>query len=176
MSRRQYMTKDPEKEAKILEWRHGYHPGGTPKKMLTDLPENWKEIILENMSVGASQIEVMAKLGISRTVWDRFLDEEPEFIAIVEQGTGLCEAWWMTEARNNLYNHKFQTVLWYMNMKNRFGWKDKAEVDYTSGGKAIMPQIMVFGISDPLNTKIQQLKEKDAAKVSLQLDSGSSST
>jgi hypothetical protein len=132
--------------------------GGHPKVKLEELKEGWRETILEMMSQGASVLEVRAETGIGREVWERMEEEEPEFREVTLRGKEMSEAWWMNEARKNLYNGKFQTVLWYMNMKNRFGWKDKAEVDYTSGGKPIMPQIMIFGASDPLNRKIEQLK------------------
>jgi hypothetical protein len=181
MSRRQYMIHDPEKIDEILEERRKKKEEpkspGRPGKKLEDLPERWQNTILDSMREGASVLEVRAKLGLSRPVWERLEEQEPEFGKVVEEGKELCEAWWMSEARKNLYNGKFQTVLWYMNMKNRFGWKDKAEVDYTSGGKAIMPQIMVFGLTDPLNKKLQQVQLKakdvtDATEVPLQLDSG----
>ena len=147
--------------------------GGRPKTKLEELPEGWGEKVVNLMKEGASILEVRAEVGIGRDLWDRMYDEEEEFRKVIDYAKELSEAWWMNQARSNLYNHKFQTVLWYMNMKNRFGWKDKAEVDYTSGGKAIQPQIMVFGINDPLNKRIQQVK--DEKSVPLQLDSGTPS-
>lgn len=182
------MIKDPQAQEEILAQRKfkAENPKlpGPPKTTLEDLREDWREVILSHMKEGASIVEVRAELGISSTLWERLVDEEPEFATIVQQGKELCEAWWMTQARSNLYNGKFQTVLWYMNMKNRFGWKDKAEVDYTSGGKPLLPQIMVFGVNDPLNKKINQLKEKNdpvpqrinETDVPLQLDASPSST
>jgi hypothetical protein len=146
--------------------------GGHPKTQLAELKSGWRETIIGMMKEGASATEVRAETGIGRELWERLEEEEPEFREVAQLGRELSEAWWMNQARSNLYNGKFQTVLWYMNMKNRFGWKDKAEVDYTSGGKPIMPQIMIFGASDPLNRKIEQLK--NAKEIPLQLDTGGS--
>jgi hypothetical protein len=146
--------------------------GGRPKTELQELRTGWQDKIIEMSKVGASATEIRAETGIGRELWERLEEEEPEFRAVASLGRELSEAWWMNEARKNLYNGKFQTVLWYMNMKNRFGWKDKAEVDYTSGGKPIMPQIMIFGTGDPLNRKIEQLK--NAKEIPLQLGTGGS--
>lgn len=107
-----------------------------PKKTLKDLPENWKTLILNIKSQGGSDVEVRVALDISTDLWDRFKKEIEEFSETVKKGQDLCEAWWLERGRQ-LENRQFNAVLWYMNMKNRFNWKDKSETDITSGGKPI---------------------------------------
>jgi hypothetical protein len=113
-------------------------PAGRPKKTLADLPLNWEEIILEIKKNGGSDVEVRVALDISQDLWDRFKKEIEEFSLTVKRGTDLCEAWWLKRGRE-LENKQFNATLWYMNMKNRFGWKDKNETDITSGGEKIIP-------------------------------------
>ena len=103
--------------------------GGRPKKTTKDLPKNWKELILTEMAEGASRQEVTALLGISNDLYERLAKEDAEFSETLKRGLMLCEAWWLTEGRKNLKNRNFSYVGWYMNMKNRFGWKDKTEHD-----------------------------------------------
>lgn len=110
---------------------------GRPKKTLNDLPENWKDGVLDLYKEGASDVEAMVFLNISDSTFRRMLKEEPKFSKTIKMGRKMCQSWWEREGRTNLRNKEFSAVLWYMNMKNRFGWRDKQETDITSGGKPI---------------------------------------
>ena len=130
-----------------------------PKKTLADLPSNWKKLILDIKRDGGSDVEVRVALDISTDLWDRFKKEIDEFSETVKKGQDLCEAWWLSHGAKQLENRSFNAVLWYMNMKNRFGWKDKAETDITSGGKPI-PLLSALNVShnnsDPKDSSPQK--------------------
>ena len=113
------------------------HKGGRTRKTLKDLPVNWKSLILKEMGSGASQKEIMAELKIGSQLFYDLIKRDEEFSNTIKKGIELAEAWWMKQGRINLQNRKFSAVLWYMNMKNRFGWKDKSEVDHKSNGSKI---------------------------------------
>lgn len=106
-------------------------PAGRPKKTLKDLPENWRDIIIDEMSEGASLAEIHALLDISADVRIRMEKEIPEFHDAIKKGKRLSEQWWQKKGRENLENKDFSATLWYMNMKNRFGWRDKTETEHT---------------------------------------------
>lgn len=110
--------------------------GGRPKKTLAkefkDWP-TWKDDIIGEYAQGASDVEIRALIyektgAFSQGRWDRWMDDEPEFLITIKKGRELSEAWWVRNGRKNLQNGKFQYAGWYMNMKNRFGWSDKREV------------------------------------------------
>ena len=117
---------------------------GRPKSSV-DLKDGWYNDVLKMYSEGASDVEIKAYIyekrgGFSNDLWDRWLKEEPEFSETIKVGKILSEAWWSKTGRKNLDNKEFSYTGWYMNMKNRFGWKDKQEIDQKtehSGGIAI---------------------------------------
>jgi len=87
---------------------------------------------------GASKAELAVHLGISRqTLWD-WEGKYPEFSEAIKRGVENSEAWWVSQGRVALREREFNHVLWYMNMKNRFGWSDKQEIT-GSGGKDLIP-------------------------------------
>lgn len=124
------------------------HPGGRPKSQI-DLPDGWYNDILDMYSHGASDVEVKAYIydkrkSFSNDLWNRWLEEEQEFSETIKVGKMLSEAWWNKNGRENLQNKEFNYTGWYMNMKNRFGWRDKTEQDITSGGDKIQPLLVKF--------------------------------
>lgn len=105
---------------------------GRPKEDLSELPNGWYNDILEVYRNGGSDVEVKALIyewrgRFSNSLWDRWLEEEPEFSKTIKMGRMLSEAWWTKNGRTNLQNKDFNYTGWYMNMKNRFGWSDKQE-------------------------------------------------
>ena len=118
---------------------------GKPKEKYKATPDkylrkDWQDYILGIMSEGASLAEVKGDLAISNDLHARWIKEEPIYAEAIKKGIGFSQAWWEREGRENLRNKNFSYVGWYMNMKNRFGWKDRQ--DYTSGDKPLPKPIM----------------------------------
>ena len=116
--------------------------GGRPKKSIDLLPQDWQEAILELYNQGGSDKEVKALIyswmgSFSNDLWDRWVKEEERFSETIKKGKILSEAWWVKQGRSNLLQKDFNATLWYMNMKNRFGWADSQKIDHTSGGEKI---------------------------------------
>ena len=106
---------------------------GAKKKPL-DLPKGWQIEVLALYMIGGSDAEVKALIygmrdSFSNNLWDRWMEEEPEFWETIKRGRMLSESWWHKNGRENLNDPKFSFTGWYMNMKNRFGWADKQEHD-----------------------------------------------
>lgn len=116
------------------------HAGGAPKKPFESW-KGWRKDIYTLYMDGASDVEVKALIiikaetTISNDLWTRWMKEEREFSETIKQGRLLSEAWWQKKGRTGLEQSNSQDSLklnytgWYMNMKNRFGWKDKQEVE-----------------------------------------------
>lgn len=107
---------------------------GRPKTTTKELWAEWYKDILGLYEQGASDVEVKAliytKLGsFSNDLWDRWLKEEPEFSETIKIGKLISGAWWERNGRTNLKDKDFNYTGWYMNMKNRFKWTDRQEID-----------------------------------------------
>lgn len=121
-------------------------PGGRPSATL-DLPDGWYNEVLDLYKEGASDVEVKALIyqwrgSFSNDLWDRWLKDEEEFSQTIKTGKLLSESWWHKNGRTNLENKDFSFTGWYMNMKNRFGWRDKT--DMTTAGEKIETNTIVF--------------------------------
>ncbi len=102
---------------------------GRPKIQLSEFPNGWKDEVVSLGSLGASDVEIRDYLnGICHETWTRLIDEEPEFSETIKKASIKCQVWWEKNGRINLENKDFSATLWYMNMKNRFGWADKQEI------------------------------------------------
>ena len=109
---------------------------GRPQATLEsiNLPSDWKEIIYKMSSEGCSEVEIRAELlmqggKFSQKTWDALKEREEEFLLTIKQAKVLCEAWWINAGRKCLDSRSFQAFVWFCNMKNRFHWKDKSEVE-----------------------------------------------
>ncbi len=110
-------------------------PSGRPKSNL-DLPKGWQDEVLGLYAEGASDVEIKALIynwrkSYSNDLWERWMKDEPEFSETVKVGKMLAESWWSKSGRTGLKDREFNYTGWYMNMKNRYGWRDKQEVDNT---------------------------------------------
>lgn len=107
---------------------------GRPKSDIEDLPADWIEQIIGLYKEGASDVEIKALIyewrgSFSNDLWDRWIKEIPIFSETIKAGKMLSECFWVKIGRQNLSSKEFNFTGWYMNMKNRFGWKDKTETD-----------------------------------------------
>lgn len=105
---------------------------GRPKENIDSLPKEWYIEVLELYRDGGSDAEVKAMIyewrgTFSNDLWDRWMNQVPEFSETIKKGRILSEAWWTKNGRINLENKDFSYTGWYMQMKNRFGWSDKTE-------------------------------------------------
>ena len=81
------------------------------------------------MAEGYAKVEVCAELGITKSTMHEWRNDpnKEDFSNAVKLGEELSEAWWMGKGRSKLESREFNATLWYMNMKNRHGWRDKHE-------------------------------------------------
>lgn len=94
-------------------------------------PEFCKKAI-ELLKEGASIEEIGLELNIGTSTVYKYMEEFPEFMDAIKKGREFSKGWWLKQGRKNLWDKEFSPTLFYMNMKNRFGWSDKQENTITA--------------------------------------------
>lgn len=93
----------------------------------TDYTPEMCEKVIPLLKQGASIEEIGLELDVGYTTLYQWMDKHPEFAQAIKRGREYSHGWWLKEGRTSMRDGKFNSTLWYMNMKNRFGWSDKNE-------------------------------------------------
>ena len=122
-------------------------PVGRPRTTISDLPDNWFQIMIDCGQEGGSAVEARCLLGIAQSAWETLLEDSEEFRLTEKQRQSLCEVWWERQGRRMTMEGQGNATVWIFNMKNRFNWRDKQEVDHSSpdGTMTPAPAVIISG-------------------------------
>jgi len=116
-------------------------PGGRPK---VELPEGWKETLLDLGSKGKGKVHMVKAMGMARSTFYELAKTNKEFSDTLDEAIIESQIWWENVGQEGIFmggkDNPFQSSLWSLNMTNRFGWntgKSESKQDITSDGKAI---------------------------------------
>jgi len=134
--------------------------GGRRKFTRFDLLPNWEEVAIDCGSQGMSDIEIRKNLAIAKyrvlctETWESLLKDE-FFAEVIKRARILCQAWWEEQGRKGLKAQHFNSALWFMNMKNRFKWRDKQpeEVAHAINNTTISDPQQILDIIDRFGKK-----------------------
>lgn len=87
------------------------------------------ESLIDKMASGFSFEAFAGSVNVSKETAYNWCDKHPEFLYAKKIGFALCQLWWETEGHKGLRDKTFNSAIWIFNMKNRFNWRDKHEVD-----------------------------------------------
>lgn len=112
---------------------------GRPRTTTDDLPENWQHIMRDVGQDGGSAVEARCLLGLSTTSWKTLIDDSEDFRKTEKERQALCEIWWERRGREMAAGSDGNATVWIFNMKNRFGWRDKQDIDHKSSDGSMSP-------------------------------------
>lgn len=130
---------------------------GRPRKVdlaLSDTGEHWADKLIRLYSEGSSDTEVCKEMKMSHKQFVKRERDDSVFAELVEYGRLASKAWWLEVGRKYVRQGAPAQAFnfWYANMKNRFGWSDKAEAG---------DQLKAENLStDEITAKIAGLKSK----------------
>jgi len=88
---------------------------------------------------GETVAEVCGEINVARSTYYQWKKDYPDFKAAAEHGSTLCEAWWSKMGRAGSVGKikNMNAAAWIFNMKNRFGWQDKVEIEDKNKREAV---------------------------------------
>ena len=114
-------------------------------QLLTD--KQWRKTSLAMAAEGCSMLEIMLAIGMNPNRHYKLLKENTprgkKYKLTMKLAEKLCEAWWLKIGRKGLtMKSNFNSHLYYMNMKNRFGWREKQETEFGKETLAVIEDSM----------------------------------
>lgn len=111
---------------------------GRKPKTVADLPDNWKEIVILLSLEGKFEEQIKTALCLSKgrevksinRIWYALQERDSEFRETLKKADVFRKSYWLDLAQKGVRTTFFNTGLWFIVMKNCFGWKDKTEVDH----------------------------------------------
>ena len=127
-----------------------------PTKYTKELCQKLIELMHEGMSIE----EVCYELKICKQTFYNWCDKYPEFLDSKKKGEDFSKGWWLKQGRVNLENKDFSATLFYMNMKNRFGWADKREDKVQHSGSLENRTVDLNNLDESDLSKLLDIKKK----------------
>ena len=126
----------------------------------TKYKEEYCDSLIDHFKQGGSINEFCLELDIAKETFYNWCKVHPEFMDSKKKGEALSEGWWMKMGRSNLKDKEFNYTGWYMNMKNRFGWADRQQVDNNITGGGITIEVKDSGLADEIK-RVSDRTDKD---------------
>jgi hypothetical protein len=152
-------TRGQKIKRKIEEWKAR---NGRP----TDYRPEFCEMLIEHMRKGYSFDTFGAEVFCGNTTLYRWVEQYQDFRDAKEIGTKLSHEWWERQGLKglNIGPKSFHGQVWSITMKNRFGYRDRQEVQLTGadGGPVAIQKTVKWDAEAAARLKALEAK---AAKV-----------
>lgn len=112
------------------------NPGGRP----TDYRPEYCKLLIEHMAKGFSYETFGAEVDVCKqTVYT--WEKHPEFLDAKKKAFTKCQKFWEQQGTLGLWNdpkgESLNSSVWIFNMKNRFKWADRQEIEQKVDAKIV---------------------------------------
>ena len=112
--------------------------GGRPSSYNPIYCEQLKEL----MSKGYSYEAFAGSIGVCKQTLYNWEENHQEFLDAKKEAFAACQFYWETLGMKGVEGTVgVSASIWIFNMKNRFGWKDRKEIDNKSSDGSMTPTI-----------------------------------
>lgn len=85
----------------------------------------YRDLVRETIKEGDTINAFCVEVGVCKETVKRWREEHPDFDEAVRSALCHSELWWERLGKNNVGNSDFNTTLYIIQMRNRFGWLGK---------------------------------------------------
>lgn len=116
------------------QYAKGSLTNGRPRTTLKDLPENWKEIVLEIGKGGEGRSEIQCQLGLTNRTFKTLMDNEQDFRETVENANVLSQSWYEKQVKRLIEGGEGNSQMLKFALINKFkdDWSEKSEQTITT--------------------------------------------
>ena len=112
-----------------------------PETITKKFADKAADQLVDWFAEGQSIAEIACNLGISKESYYKCKKISEKFSDAEKVGLAASEAWWAKIGRAGAVGKvAINPPTWIFNMKNRFDWSDKREIDHTSSDGSMTPQ------------------------------------
>lgn len=105
----------------------------SPKKKGRGQPTKYRpeycERLVEHMTKGLSFESFAAQVDVSRDTLYEWAHKHPDFSDAKGRGDSKARLFWEEMGVEGVFLSPFNQAVWSLHMKNRFGWRDKQEIE-----------------------------------------------
>ena len=152
------MTRDWAKFRRSLPGRKSKPPGTYDE---TRYKPEFDALAIELLQEGKSIYAMAADMGVSVDEVGAWRRKHSSFDQCIKKGLILSQAYWEEIARQNIISPtpgRFNVALWIFNMKNRFGWADRQDINQTTTNE----NTLKIDLSSLTDDQLDSMEEMDA--------------
>jgi DNA-binding XRE family transcriptional regulator len=99
----------------------------------TKYNKKYDEQIIEFMAQGYSKEAFAGKIGVAEHTIYNWLKKQKSFLQATKKAEAKCRLFWEEMGIEMALSGSGNATAWIFQMKNRFGWRDKKEIETTGG-------------------------------------------